>query len=105
MYKEIKTARPRGTDGAKAVLVIETEALRGCGTEDDPCRIVRQYWSLEGELLAQNDPCIEDVIKAKGYLRSIDRASSTVDSSTIKFINASMNFFISDISLFSCLRT
>lgn len=47
-----KTVRPRGTDGAKVMSVIVTEALEGIGTEEDPCRIQRRYWSLTGELLA-----------------------------------------------------
>lgn len=49
---EKETARPRGTDSAKVIQVIVTEALEGRGTEDDPCRIQRKYWSLDGELLA-----------------------------------------------------
>lgn len=48
--------RPRGTDSAKLITVIKTESLRGDGTEKDPCRTVVQYWSLEGELLAEKDP-------------------------------------------------
>lgn len=47
-----KAARPRGTDGAKVMSVIVTEALEGRGTEEDPCRIQVRYWSLTGELLA-----------------------------------------------------
>lgn len=46
------TARPRGTDSAKVIQVIVTESLEGLGTDDDPCEIKRQYWSLNGELLA-----------------------------------------------------
>lgn len=49
-----KTARPRGTDSARVIQVIETTALLGAGTVDDPCRIVKQYWSVDGELLAAN---------------------------------------------------
>lgn len=51
-----RTAIPRGTESAKVVSVIETVALRGSGTETDPCREVIQYWSFDGELLAENDP-------------------------------------------------
>lgn len=47
-----KTARPRGTDSAKVISVIVTEAVEGYGTERDPCRVQRKYWSLSGELLA-----------------------------------------------------
>jgi hypothetical protein len=54
--KEVKElVRPRGTDSAQLVNVIKTESLRGKGTEDDPCRTVIQYWSTEGELLAEKD--------------------------------------------------
>lgn len=52
--------RPRGTDSAKVIRVIETQALRGQGTEDDQCRMVRQYWDLDGRLLAENDPGIKE---------------------------------------------
>lgn len=53
-YKK-ETARPRGTDSAKIIEVIETKALRGRGTEADPVRYVLQYWSFEGKLLWEND--------------------------------------------------
>ena len=52
MYEQKKTARPRGTDGAKLMTVIVTEALEGSGTEEDPCRIQRRFCSLDGKLLA-----------------------------------------------------
>lgn len=37
--------------------VIESETPRGAGTAADRCRTVRQYHTLDGELLAENDPC------------------------------------------------
>lgn len=49
------TARPRGTDSAEVISVIVTEALVGSGTDKDPCRIQRQFWSLDGTLLAVNE--------------------------------------------------
>lgn len=49
-------ARPRGTDSAKIIKVIETQSLRGSGTDADKSRMVTQYWSLKGKLLAENDP-------------------------------------------------
>lgn len=36
-------ARPRGTDSAKIIQVIETKALCGEGTAEDSCRILVQY--------------------------------------------------------------
>lgn len=59
----MNTARPRGTDSAKLIPVIETRSLRGRGTEDDVCREVIQYWDLNGKLLAENDPSITEVVK------------------------------------------
>ena len=56
MDKE-KTVRPRGTDSAKIIEVIETKSIRGYGTEEDISREVTQYWSIDGKLLAECDPC------------------------------------------------
>lgn len=53
-------ARPKGTDCAKVIQVIETTALRGKGTEEDKCREVKQYWDFNGNLLAENDPCAKE---------------------------------------------
>lgn len=53
--------RPRGTDSARVIQVIETTALRGTGIdESDMCREVRQYWDFDGNLLAENDPCAKE---------------------------------------------
>lgn len=41
---------------ARLLVVIEVDVKRGKGTDDDPVRIARQYWSPEGELLAEVDP-------------------------------------------------
>lgn len=53
-------ARPRGTDNARVIQVIETISLRGAGTDRDKCREVKQYWDFNGELLAENDPCAKE---------------------------------------------
>lgn len=45
-------ARPRGTDSAKIITVIKTKSLCGLGTKEDPVRIVTQYWTLDGHLIA-----------------------------------------------------
>lgn len=55
------TARPRGTDEAKKIEVIQTKSLMGFGTKEDPARYIYQYWDLKGNLLAVNDT-IEDTI-------------------------------------------
>lgn len=42
---------------AQTVSLIRTDLLRrGKGVEDDPVRIVTQYWTWEGELVAEVDP-------------------------------------------------
>lgn len=51
--------RPRGAASAKVIQVIEVKIFRGKGTEQDMHRIVTQYWSLEGELLAEFDPVLD----------------------------------------------
>lgn len=53
----MNTVRPRGTDSARVIRVIETISIRGRGTDDDICRMVTQYWDFKGNLLAENDPC------------------------------------------------
>ena len=53
-----KNVRPRGTDSAKVIQVIEKISLRGIGTDTDPVRAVKQFWNFEGELLAESDPFI-----------------------------------------------
>ena len=55
MTDQKNAVRPNGTDSARVIQVIET---RGKGTLDDLSRQVVQYWSVEGELLAEKDPCI-----------------------------------------------
>lgn len=44
-------------DTCKKIEVIETTLLRrGSGqSSEDPVRIIRQYWSLDGKLLAEVD--------------------------------------------------
>jgi hypothetical protein len=42
---------------AKVIQVIRTElTVRGDGTDDSPVRRIVQFWSLDGELLAEVDP-------------------------------------------------
>lgn len=62
MDNERKNVRPRGTDSAKVIQVIVTEAVEGRGTEADPCYIQKRYWSFEGELIAigVSDPRLSD---------------------------------------------
>ena len=44
-------------DTVEQITVIKTTLLRrGEGIKEDPVRIITQYWSLDGELLAEVDP-------------------------------------------------
>lgn len=45
-----------GEGRAKCMLVIEAVITRGKGTTEDPKRVVIQYCSLDGQILAENDP-------------------------------------------------
>lgn len=38
---------------AQVISVIRTESRTGAGTEENPNRIVTQYWSTDGELLLE----------------------------------------------------
>ena len=49
------TVYPRGVDSATVIMVIETKSARGNGTKEQPSRIVVEYWSLNGEKLAEKD--------------------------------------------------
>lgn len=48
------------TKSAKVIQVIQTMTTVGAGTSSDPNRVILQFWSLEGELLAVNDPVSPD---------------------------------------------
>lgn len=47
--------RARGTDSAKAVIVIRTISICGAGTKEDPVREITQYWDLDGKLITTVD--------------------------------------------------
>ena len=40
----------------RVIQVIQTEEQRGDGTQESPLRQVSQYYTLEGEFLAEDDP-------------------------------------------------
>ena len=43
----------------RTISAIEIMVVTGKGTENDPERVVIQYWDMDGHLLAVNDPIIE----------------------------------------------
>lgn len=49
--------RPDTPRSVRVVRVVEVKAARGMGIDaEDPLRVVTQYWSPDGEFLAENDP-------------------------------------------------
>ena len=48
------------TKSARVIQVIETGSLAGDGTYTNPVYEVHQYWTLDGDLLAKNDPFSQD---------------------------------------------
>lgn len=52
--------QPASPPAPKVISVIRTKDRRGNGTEQEPTRIVTQYWTLEGELLAERDPWLDE---------------------------------------------
>lgn len=51
--KRNKSERGDSVEAVKVVPVIQTVTKKGSGTENDPYREVVQYWTLDGELLAE----------------------------------------------------
>jgi hypothetical protein len=39
-------------------VIITRNARRGRGVAEDPLRVITQIWSMDGELIAENDPLI-----------------------------------------------
>lgn len=58
----MEPVRPRGTDKAKVIQVIQTESLIGLGTKEDPVRYIYQYWDFKGKLLAKHDTIGDDEV-------------------------------------------
>jgi|GEM_PF-1410746 len=49
----------RADNSARILTVIETtNSTRGKGTDDDPVRVLTQYWTLDGTLLCEVDPIL-----------------------------------------------
>ena len=53
MTNKQESVRPRGTDSARVIQVIETRSIEGRGTPYDPCRTIIQYWKFDGNLLTE----------------------------------------------------
>ena len=57
---------------AKVIQVIETSILRGEGVSYDRIRQITQYWSLDGILLAEVDPCAPEYFRSFGDGKFVD---------------------------------
>lgn len=57
---QISGAESLPVQHAQVIEVIAVAVNRGAGTEKDPVRIVNQYWSLDGRMLAETEPKIYD---------------------------------------------
>lgn len=44
------------SQSAELMEVIRVKTSVGKGTDEDPCRIISEFWSKDGHLLAVNDP-------------------------------------------------
>jgi hypothetical protein len=66
-------------NNAKLIQAIDvTVARRGSGKEDSPIRAIRQVFSTDGILIAENDPnsyTIEQIIEAMANMTTIERSS------------------------------
>ena len=77
MNMKITTTEVQETEcvSARVLQVIETKSARGKDEPDSPMRIVRQYWSTDGVLLAEaedNADSCKDTLTA--YKRAKGRA-------------------------------
>lgn len=53
--------RLQGSRGARLISVIEVRVCVGSGTEENPKRIITEFWSIDGKLLAVNDPQVVSI--------------------------------------------
>ena len=66
--EENKTAPQRGavmgtSKSARLIEVIAVQACVGKGTEQNPNRVITEYWSKEGILLAISDPHVNSFLR------------------------------------------
>ena len=61
---------------ARTVTLIQTTLTIRGGTEEIPARLIEQFWSLDGKLVAENDPLkpshaaccgVAEILKARGF--------------------------------------
>ena len=55
-FPKLSPTHTPAVKSARVMQVIETVHLEGAGTETEPCYMQRQYWTLDGKLLAISAP-------------------------------------------------
>lgn len=46
--------------GVEIITLIKTNLTRKGNGKDTPIRIITQYWTLEGDLVFEIDPCVKE---------------------------------------------
>lgn len=64
---------------AKVLSVIEIKCSRGAGSKMNPVRNVSEYWSFDGEKLAENDPFKTDPRIKRENLTTCSNCGREVD--------------------------
>lgn len=67
---------------AKIVMLIETELPRGRGVWPDPVRTVRQWWSVNGDLVVEHDPGAEEQISRTAVGLALEEVRREIDENT-----------------------
>lgn len=86
----VKPIEPETTRRAKIIEVIETVSMRGNGV-DTVHREVIQYWSKDGKLLAEKDPCENDDMKKLNKVTILQLAQQLEDGIVHSLIDENMS--------------
>lgn len=81
---------------ARLIEVIEADQLRGKGTEEDPLRVVRQYYSKVGVLLAEYDPFLNERSEDARTVGAVDPSAQPPGTLTTRD-SANSFFFKEDL--------
>lgn len=65
---------------AEVISVIKTTSTRGDGTSANPSRVIIQYWTLNGELLFEEDPVESEGMVLADFRESLKKTGYIVKS-------------------------
>jgi Fe2+ transport system protein B len=85
-----KPIEPEVTRMAKIIEVIETVSTRGNGV-DTVHRQVIQYWTKEGKLLAEHDPCANDNMDKLSKVTILQLVQQLEDGLTHDILNENLS--------------